>query len=208
MITEIISTRHSTALRHAIDILNNGGLVAFPTDTVYGLAAPAHKPESIDGLYSAKGRQSGKAISILVSEKADLDRIILKMNKLIERLADAFWPGPLTMIVKKHAAIPENLSPNQTIGIRIPDHPLALDLLQIAGPLAVSSANMSGQDSTTEPEEVLRQLQGRIHLLLDGGKTPGGIPSTVVDCTSSRPKILRKGPISDSDLLKALLSEK
>ena len=110
-------------------------------------------------------------------------------------LASAHWPGALTLIVPRHPSLPADLSPLPTLGIRIPDHPAALALLQAAGPLAVTSANLSGQADTTTAKEVLAQLDGRVDLVLDGGKTPGGIPSTVVDLTGSEPRILRQGPV-------------
>ena len=118
------------------------------------------------------------------------------MNDMAMRLAQRFWPGPLTLVVAGHPSLPANLSPRPTVGVRMPDHPVALTLLRRAGPLAVTSANLSGAPNASTAQEVLAQLQGRVALILDGGKTPGGLPSTVLDCTGSQPVILRQGPIT------------
>ncbi len=115
-----------------------------------------------------------------------------------------FWPGPLTLVVPKHPDLPAELSLHATIGVRMPDHPVALALLRVTGPLAVTSANRSGEASSVTAQEVVAQLGGRIELILDGGQTPGRISSTVVDCSGHAPVILRQGPISLEDLLQAL----
>ena len=205
MRTDILSASQPVAIPHAIDVLNHGGLVAFPTDTVYGLAALPHKAEWVEQLYTAKGRSSDKAIAILLGEVNQLEQVALSMQGIANRLAEIFWPGPLTLVVPRHPTLPEALSPYPTIGVRMPDHPLALKLLQGAGPLAVTSANRSGQSNPLTANEVRAQLDGRIHLIIDGGNTPGGVPSTVVDCTQEQPIILREGPISLVDLQMALL---
>ena len=195
MNTEIIKSDHPVALPHAVDILKHGGLVVFPTDTVYGLAALPVKDEYIERLYVVKGRESTRAIAILISSPEELGKISELPNVMAFRLAKKFWPGPLTLIVPRHPKLPNSMSPNSTIGVRVPDHDLALKLLRMTGPLGVTSANISGRENTTTAMEVMNQLKGRVHLVIDGGQTPGGIPSTVVDCTSTEPKILRTGPI-------------
>ncbi|MEJ2305831.1 MAG: L-threonylcarbamoyladenylate synthase [Anaerolineales bacterium] len=204
MKTEVLSAEHPIALRHAVDVLNNGGTVAFPTDTVYGLAALPFERKSVDRLYVIKGRNSTRAIAVLLGDLSDLRRIAVSPSEAALRLADRFWPGPLTLIVPRNPDLPDILSKNLTIGVRIPDHPVALQLLRMAGPLAVTSANISGNTNTTTVQEVLEQLDGRVHLIIDGGRTPGGIPSTVVDCTQPGPVILRPGPISLADIQRAL----
>jgi L-threonylcarbamoyladenylate synthase len=178
MKTEIMIADHPIAFLHAIDILRHGGVLAFPTDTVYGLAAYPFEESMVERLFTAKGRNSTKAIAILIGDMADLNRIVKEM----------------VLFGQDH--LPQNLSANKTIGVRMPNHPIALSLLKQAGPLAVTSANISGQENATSAQEVLEQLGGKIHLILDGGVTPGGIPSTVVDCTGPEPVILRKGPVS------------
>lgn len=204
MITEVIKSDHPVALPHAVDVLKNGGLVAFPTDTVYGLAALPTNAEYIERLYTAKGRESTRAIAILLSSPKELHEVSVSPSESAIRLAEKFWPGPLTIIVPRHPNLPEILSPNPTIGVRIPNHVLALRLLKATGPLGVTSANISGRENTVTAEEVLQQLEGKIHLVIDGGECPGSIPSTVVDCTKQKPVILRSGPISQEEIQKAL----
>ena len=184
--------------------MKEGRLVAFPTDTVYGVAALAFDPAGIDQLYVVKGRDPAKAIAILLGSPDDLFKVTAEMNPMARRLARRFWPGSLTLVVPGHPALPANLSPLPTIGVRMPDHPTALALLKLAGPLATTSANLSGEPNANTAQEALSQLGGRIALILDGGRTPGGAPSTVVDCTGSDPVILRNGPISRKDLQQAL----
>ena len=204
MNTEVIKSDNPVALPHAVDVLKNGGLVAFPTDTVYGLAAISSSVEFIERLYAVKSRESTQAIAILLSSPAELEEVSVKPGKTALDLASRFWPGPLTLIVPRHPDLPEILSPNPTIGVRVPDHALALELLRLAGPLGVTSANISGQENTNTAQEVMQQLDGRIHLVIDGGKSPGSIPSTVVDCTTQDPVILRPGPINLEDIHAAI----
>jgi L-threonylcarbamoyladenylate synthase len=196
MKTERISADHPNAIQHAVDVLRNNGLVAFPTDTVYGLAAPVQNIESIERLYGVKGRNNTKAIAVLLGDNDQLTTVAVDLSKSTQKVAQHFWPGPLTMIVPRHPSLPEILAPLPTIGVRIPDHPVALALLKAAGPLAVTSANISGADNTMTAKQVMKQLKGRVHLIIDGGRTPGGVPSTVIDCTTPEPEILREGPIS------------
>jgi len=204
MKTEIISAKNPSAIPHAVNILNNGGLVAFPTDTVYGLAAPAFNEESIERLYVVKGRMHTKAIALLLGDASQLDQVSVDISESARRLGNKFWPGPLTLIVPRHPALPEILAPTPTIGVRVPAHSDALALMTQTGPLAVTSANRSGDRNTCTAKEVLRQLDGRIHLIIDGGPTPGGVPSTVVDCTSLELKVLRPGPLSLATLVSVL----
>lgn len=200
METEILPAGDPQALQRALDLLRQGGLVAFPTDTVYGLGALASSPHSIRKLYEVKGRDLAKAIPILIGSVEDLQQVSPDPGELAMRLAARFWPGPLTLVVPRHPGLPAELSSLPTVGVRMPDHPAALALLRAAGPLAVTSANLSGEASPSTAEEVLAQLGGRIPLILDGGRTPGGRPSTVVDCSGPEPKILRQGPIKLEDL--------
>ncbi len=204
MKTEMIKVDYPAAINHALDVLNHGGLVAFPTDTVYGLATLPFKDEYVEGLFSAKGRNNSRAIAILIGDLKDLWRVVDHFDKVPARLAESFWPGPLTLVVPKQAGLPEALSQDGPIGVRMPDHPFALSLLRQIGPLAVTSANISGQDNANTADEVYRQLNGRVHLILDGGRTVGGMPSTVVNCLTPGMTILREGPISRKDLEQAL----
>jgi L-threonylcarbamoyladenylate synthase len=196
MDTLILPADHPNALTQALQILQSGGLVAFPTDTVYGVGALAFDAAAIEKIYAAKGRSTEKAIPILFGDAADLEQVTAQVSEMALRLAGSFWPGPLTLVVPKHTSLPEAVSTAPTVGVRVPDHPVARALLRAAGPMAVTSANLSGQASPCTAQEVYAQLGGRIPLILDGGGTPGGVPSTVVNCLGVEPQILREGPIT------------
>ena len=196
MNTEILPADDPLAIHRALAILRAGGLVAFPTDTVYGLGAQAFNQTAIESIYLAKDRPLEKAIPILIADVVDLDKVADAVPALALRLAVRFWPGPLTLVVPKHASLPATVSATSTVGVRIPNHEVARALLRAAGPMAVSSANLSGQDNPRTVGEVIRQLNGSIPLVLAGGETRGGIPSTVVDVTGAEPVILREGPIT------------
>jgi len=200
MKTEIISSNSLHAKTQALSILRAGGLVAFPTDTVYGLGCLAFDGKAVESIYTAKDRPVEKAIPILVGEIMDTQKIVTEFPPVPRILALRFWPGPLTCILPKKPTLPEAVSATSTIGVRIPDEVTARVLLRDAGPMAVTSANISGQPSPSTAEEVFNQLNGRIPLIIDGGQTPGGLPSTVVDCLSDEIKILREGPISADDI--------
>lgn len=194
----------ASEIETALTILQTGGIVAFPTDTVYGLGTLAFDNAAIESIYTAKDRPVEKAIPILIGDLSDLDKITDTIPDMALRFAARFWPGPLTCIVPKKRTLPPAVSATSTVAVRIPDHHDALALLRAAGPMAVTSANISGKQSPTTAQEVHEQLHGRISLILDGGKTPGGIPSTLVDCTGGQPIILREGPISMDELLAAI----
>lgn len=178
--------------------------MAFPTDTVYGLGALAFMKQSVGRLYTIKGREHNKAIAVLIGKADQLGEIAEQPSEAAQRLARRFWPGPLTLVLARHMQVPKGLAPGDSIGVRMPNHPVALALLAEAGPMAVTSANLSGEANTENASEVASQLNGRIHLIIDGGKAPGGVPSTVVDMTGEMPSILRSGPISEAELLTAL----
>ena len=194
--TQLLPADHPGALERALEVLQNGGLVAFPTDTVYGLGALALDAAAVERIYAAKGRSLEKAIPILLGDPGDLGKVAVEVGEMALKLAARFWPGPLTLVVPRHPSIPEAVSPLPTVAVRVPGHPLARALLRLTGPLAVTSANLSGQAGPSTAQEVLVQLGGRIPLILDGGRTPGGLPSTVVNCVGSEPQVLREGPIT------------
>lgn len=200
MKTIIIPADSDEALPRALETLKRGGLVAFPTDTVYGVGALAFDAAGVESIYVAKDRPVEKAIPILLGGPEDLDKVTASIPQMATKLAARFWPGPLTLVVPKHPNLPEVVSATPTVGVRVPDHPVARALLTAAGPMAVTSANISGQDSPKTAEEVSRQLNGRISLILNGGETPGGVPSTVVNCLGTEPVILREGPITLKDI--------
>ena len=193
--TLLLPASNPDAISTSLSILEKGGAVAFPTDTVYGLAADLHNETAIRHLFEIKQRPPDKAIPVLLGSPDDLEIVADDPGQLAVRLAEKHWPGALTMVLPRKPGLPEILSPLPTIGVRIPDHPDAIALLQAAGPLAVTSANRSGHENAVTAEEVLAQLGGRVDLVLDGGQTPGGTPSTVIDLTTDTPRILRQGPV-------------
>ena len=201
MITEILSTQNPLALARALEILRSGGLVAFPTDTVYGVGALVFNGPAVESIYAAKDRPVEKAIPVLIGDVDDLAKVSAAVPEIALKLAARFWPGPLTLVVPKHPKLPEAVSATETVGVRLPNHPVARGLLRLAGPMAVTSANLTGQPSPSTADEVFAQLGGRIALILDGGKTPGGVPSTIVDCVGVEPQVLREGPISWKEIL-------
>jgi L-threonylcarbamoyladenylate synthase len=196
MITRRLKASDPDVITLALEALRTGGLVAFPTDTVYGVAGLVQNPEAIGRLFLAKKRPESKSIPILLPGAKAMGQVAIEVPDMARRLASVFWPGPLTLIVRRHPALPPQIGLGDTIGMRVPDHPVALRLLHAVGPLATTSANRSGQSDCLTAEEVLEQLGGVIELLIDGGPTPGGRPSTVVDCTGAQPQVLRAGPVS------------
>jgi L-threonylcarbamoyladenylate synthase len=201
MITKVLSSGDPLAISHAIEILQKGGLVAFPTDTVYGVGALAFNGQAIEGIYLAKDRPVEKAIPVLIADADDLAKVCALVPEIALKLGARFWPGPLTIVLPKHPDLPSEISSGPTVGVRIPNHPVARSLLRLAGPMAVTSANLSGKANPCDAQEVQDQLGGRIALIIDGGRTPGGVPSTVVDCTRQELQVLRAGPISKEEIM-------
>jgi L-threonylcarbamoyladenylate synthase len=200
MKTVFLPAQAPETLLHALAVLRRGGLVAFPTDTVYGLGALAFNGAAVERIFTAKDRPVEKAIPVLIADPADLEKVTLEVPQAAARLAGRFWPGPLTLVLAKRLDLPEAVSSGPTVGVRIPDHPVARLLLRSAGPLAVTSANLSGKPGHSTAQDVLAQLGGRIALIIDGGRTPGGVPSTVVDCAGAEPRIIREGPITKDEI--------
>jgi L-threonylcarbamoyladenylate synthase len=204
MKTITIDAQDRNAVQSASEVILSGGLIAYPTDTVYGLSAnPFHKA-ALEKIYSAKGRDFNKAIAILVGEMEQLSLVSTGFTESARILARKFWPGALTLVVPIAPGLPGIISPFSTIGVRMPDHLFALSLLRSLGPLATTSANISGQPDATTANQVLSQLESRVDLILDGGKSPGGVPSTVVDCCQPQIRILRQGGINQAEIEKEL----
>ena len=203
MHTIVLPANEPESLERALAVLRSGGLVAFPTDTVYGVGALAFDARAVERIYRAKERSPEKSIPVLLGAVADLDLVARNVPETAERMAHRFWPGPLTLVLEKQPRLPDAVA-GPTVGVRQPDHPVAGALLRRAGPLAVTSANISGLPSPCTAQDVLAQLESRVDLILDGGSTPGGIPSTVVDCLQPQLLILREGPVSLEDLKAAL----
>jgi len=188
----------SEQIAQAVEILNRGGLVAFPTETVYGLGADARNRSAVDRIFFAKGRPSTNPLIVHVADKTVARQYARDWPGLADKLADAFWPGPLTLVVQKTDAIVSTVTAGRsTVGLRVPAHPVALELLQaFGGPIAAPSANRSGRVSPTTAAHVLSELGDRVDLILDGGRSEVGIESTVLDLTTNPPAILRPGGIS------------
>jgi L-threonylcarbamoyladenylate synthase len=203
---EIVTTIGSEWKRRAIEVLARGELVAFPTDTVYGLGADAFNDMAVRQLYLAKGRTHEKAIPVLVANLEQFVDVVDRTTLTAMRLVEKFWPGPLTIILGKASDLASAISVHGTVGVRIPDHPIAQELILEAGPLAVTSANRSGDPEACTAEEIEAKMGAPVHLIVDGGRTPGGQPSTVVDCTQDPPKILRVGPINEDEIRSVLLA--
>ena len=200
--TRILSIQDPQALSIAAKIIGQGGLVVFPTDTIYGLAADPWNGQAIQDIYIAKGRSQEKAIPVLIGSLPQLSLITQSLSDKMLTLAASFWPGPLTLVLPKKESLAEELSQYPTLGVRMPDNPFTLALLLQTGPLATTSANISGTSNPVNAQDVINQLNSRVDLILDGGNTPGDSASTVVDCTNDDLIILREGPISYDDLLK------
>jgi len=204
MRTELLGADVPGSLQRALGRLQAGGLVAFPTDTVYGLGALAFDGTAVEGIYAAKGRDTERAIPILLGSARMLPMIAGELDARTRRLAAAFWPGPLTLVVPKNRKVPVAVSGSATVAVRVPAHDTALRLLRLSGPMAVTSANLSGGTASRTADEALSQLNGRVDLILDGGPAPGGLPSTIVDCTGPELLILRQGPVSLEEIRAAL----
>ncbi len=208
MQTIIVPADQQDSINTAVTLFREGEIVAFPTDTVYGLGSDVFQASGIIKLFEAKGRESNKAIAVLIGSMDQAKSITDHMTDMAVRLCEAFWPGGLTVIVPKKNTIPELISNTDRIGIRIPDHPVVLEMLKDFGPLATTSANLSGKPSTKTAQDVYDQLHNRVPMIIDGGTCPGGIPSTVVDCSGDEPIILREGPVSEKDIYRVLEIEK
>lgn len=190
------------AIEAAAAVIRAGGLVAFPTETVYGLGASALDPAAVARIFAAKGRPPTNPLIVHVDSAAAARRLVTQWPDAAARLAVAFWPGPLSLVLPKQPLVPDIVTAGgSTVAVRVPAHPVALALLRAAGlPVAAPSANPSQRVSATTAEHVLRWLGGKLDLVLDGGPTPGGIESTVVDAGIRPPRLLRPGMLSAADL--------
>ena len=182
-----------TIIEEAGITIKNGGLVAFPTETVYGLGGDALQSASSRKIYAAKGRPCDNPLIVHICRWEDIEKIAVRIPAAAVKLADAFWPGPLTMILEKSALVPaETTGGLSTVAVRMPSHPAALALIAAAGGyVAAPSANTSGRPSPTRAEHVREDLDGRIDMIVDGGGTEIGLESTIVDLTEPVPVILR-----------------
>ncbi len=192
----------TTLINEAADIIKSGGLVAFPTETVYGLGANALDSNAAKKIYAAKGRPSDNPLIAHIARLEDIKAISDDKNSNIVKLANAFWPGPLTMIINKNANVPyETTGGLDTVAVRMPSNKIARQLIELSKlPIAAPSANTSGRPSPTKAEHVIEDMDGRIDMIIDGGAVGIGVESTIVDLTADVPMILRPGAITENML--------
>ncbi|MFL6136945.1 MAG: L-threonylcarbamoyladenylate synthase [Frankiaceae bacterium] len=186
----------TAGLDAAAAAVSAGSLVVLPTDTVYGIGADAFSPAAVDALLAAKGRGRAMPSPVLIGRRETLAGLVSRIPPAAHELVDAFWPGALTIVVRHAPSLAWDLGETRgTVAVRMPLHPLALELLERTGPMAVSSANRSGAEPATTAAEAERQLGGAVAVYLDGGPCEGPVPSTIVDCTGDVPRVLRAGAL-------------
>ncbi|MFE1552727.1 L-threonylcarbamoyladenylate synthase [Streptomyces sp. NPDC058718] len=191
----------SAGIDAAVTALERGGLVVLPTDTVYGVGADAFDPRAVAGLLAAKGRGRHKPSPVLVGSTDALGDLVPDLPKFAEDLIEAFWPGGLTLVLRHRPSLAWDLGETGgTVAVRMPDHPLALELLRAAGPMAVSSANLTDQPSPQDCDAAFRMLGDSVSVYLDGGPTSGPVSSSIVDLTGGAPVLVREGVLSAGEL--------
>ena len=194
----------STSISRSVQILRDGGVIALPTDTLYGISANALDPEAAAKVFSVKDRGERSPLPIFVSDPVHLYKYGRDIPDTAIRLAEIFWPGKLTIVVGKSDLVPDVVSGGlDTVGLRIPDHPAPREIVaQLGEPITATSANVSGKPALTAAEDVVAELGSRLDLVLDGGTLAPSAPSTVIDVTADPPRILRQGALSASDIQK------
>lgn len=196
--------KHSALVKIA-NLLQAGELIAFPTDTVYGLGCDPYNPEAIAKLFTVKERDLDKGIPILVADMSDLPKVCADIPEAAARLIRYFWPGALTVIVPRHPQLPTSLSPNDSIAVRMPAHTVARNIIRHAGgALATTSANRSGEPPALDSKMAWDILQGKIAAVVDGYHAYHAAASTIIDCTVIPPRILRVGPITEDEINQVL----
>jgi L-threonylcarbamoyladenylate synthase len=193
-------------LMEAARLIRKGEVVAFPTETVYGLGANALDAGAVKGIFRAKGRPGDNPLIVHINDIQQWDKLVTGIPDQARMLAERFWPGPLTIILKKSSLVPKEVSAGlDTVGVRMPSHPVAAALIRLAGvPIAAPSANRSGRPSPTAALHVLEDMNGRIPVILDGGRADVGVESTVLDMTGEIPVILRPGGVTEEMLMQAI----
>lgn len=200
MTTRVIRAEEPGAVEQALSVWQAGGLVVFPTDTVYGLSALLTSTEALRRMRRIKDRGDGAFIALLLSDPEELPRFAI-LPESIQPLAQHFWPGPLTLLLPRTEAVPPEIGEGPRVGVRVPALPLAQTLIRAAGGvLAATSANLPGYPPAITAQEVLTQLSSEVDLVINGGWVPIGTASTVVDCTRWPPIVVREGPISEVDI--------
>jgi L-threonylcarbamoyladenylate synthase len=202
MRTVRLSIAAPDALQRAVSILRLGQVVAFPTDTVYGVGAHAFLPEAVARLYAVKGRPPGMAIPLLLSDAALMQSVCTVIPPLAWILAERFWPGALSLVLLRAMAVPSLATAGgPTVAVRVPDQPLVRDICRALGaPLAATSANLHGRPAPVTADEAWTAVAGQVPLLLDGGRCPGGRASSLLDLTVTPPVLLREGPVTAEQL--------
>ena len=197
-----ILTVDSQGISRAGEMILHGSVVAFPTETFYGLGADAMDEKALQKIFQIKGRKENKPLLLLVADRTWLPGLVKKIPPRAERLMEKFWPGPLTLVFEASPRLPPILTANTgKVGLRISSHPVARALVQAVGrAITGTSANRSGRPSASLPAEVFQALGRKVDAILDGGKTAGGLGSTVLDISADRPKIIRPGAISGAEL--------
>lgn len=206
MQTQILSANNAETAAIAAEIIRRGGLVAIPTETVYGLGANGLNEAAVAKIFIAKGRPQDNPLILHVAETADIEKFCKDIPQAAYALADAFWPGPLTMVLPARNCVPKCTTAGlPTVAVRCPDCEVTREMIRLAGvPVAAPSANISGKPSTTTAEHVFHDHNGKIELIVDGGACRVGVESTIVDLTEERPRLLRPGGITPEQLISVL----
>jgi L-threonylcarbamoyladenylate synthase len=193
------------ALNAASLAVQRGQLIVIPTDTVYGIAADAFDADAVTALLAAKGRGREMPPPVLVSAASTIDALAVNIPDYARALVDAFWPGPLTLVCHQQSSLQWDLGDTRgTVAVRMPDHDIALEILERTGPLAVSSANRTGMPAATDADQAMEMIGEEVAVIVDGGTSPGGAASTIVDATGPQGRILRRGALSLEQLNKVL----
>ena len=201
MQTKLLDPSQAGSIELAAELLRQGQLVAFPTDTVYGIGAHYAQAAAIERLYEVKKRPLAKGIPILLSESTMVEKVVERVPEVAGELIERFWPGPLTLVLPKRSGLPAAITPNQAVAVRVPDDAVARLLIHEAGgAVAATSANLSGERPAETAQMVLDALGGAVAAVVDGGVARLGQASTVLDCTVEPPILLRRGPISEEAL--------
>lgn len=200
--SRVVNASATDAVDQVVARLREGGLVSFPTDTVYALAASLVHPAALDRIFAAKGRPRAKPVPVLIAAPDALDRVALDPAPAVVQLLERFWPGGLTVVLPARAGLPTSvLGSDRSVAVRLPDHAVAIALIgRAGGAVAATSANRSGRPPALDVAEVQRQLGGAVDLILDGGATPGALASTVIGFNGEELRILREGPIPGCQL--------
>ena len=202
MTSKVITLTQKKQIEQAVVVLKKDGVVAYPTDTVYGLGAAMNNLNAVERIFEVKGRPKGMALPLLAADREQIRKIAKNIPETAWQLIDKFMPGGLTIILQKADNVADIITGgSKTIGVRIPNHPIPIALIKGLGqPIVGTSANLSGQPSALTAEEVARQIGDRVDMIIDGGRSPGGVESTVVNLSGEKPKIIRVGAISPEEI--------